>query len=655
MTFKEILSFRDGVAPVLFLGDFSGMKSLLFAFLCLVSTASFAQDQQYSLTRDELAEDTPPYVHRFFAPFYHGVASGDPQPDKVIIWTRVTPNDTFYNPVDVDWEMATDLDFTNIIQSGTFTTDSSRDYTVKIDVQGLNADTYYFYRFEAYGINSLIGRTKTTPVSAVNNIKLGVVSCSDYRRGYFQAYRNMAARNDLDAVLHLGDYIYETGGGMTGREHDPNAEIYKLQDYRTRLSQYHLDEDLMRCHQLYPFITIWDDHDIVVDALRDTSLRHDAQFGNYADRKYAAVKAAREWLPMRDDTTTSFYKNWRKLSFGGLLDVFMWDTRLYDRDRFAVDGNDTLYGSPYAKIIGPEQMQWINTELANSTAQWKVIGNQLMMGQFRAVTNDPLIYENWDGYPTERETFLDNIINNSIDNVVIVTGDWHTSFALDVCKEPRDIFQYNPINGNGSLCVEFIVPSITGDNFDEGNNYGLPSASFASWLINTGNQHIKYNELEGHGYVLLDLNPTRAQAEFWHLDDIMDPANSGESINGIYYTAHQGNKIQQGSTASSPKPTQPDIPPFGAVSVEEKLEPVVLSVFPNPVTDYLFLNFVHNEPQDITIRILDMTGREVRSINQVFTEGNHQFFLDCTGLTPGSYIVTLETENSRFSAPVIKQ
>lgn len=627
-------------------------RILAFALIIICCHANGQEYQSVSIKRQ--GNHPQQFIQRSSMPFYHGVASGDPLNDRVIIWTRVTPPDSLFLPVDVNWEVSTDLQFSNVVQSGTFTTDSSRDYTVKIDVGNLQPNTYYYYRFENSGAYSLIGRTKTTPVSLVNNIKLGVVSCSDYRQGYFTAYRKMAERNDLDAVLHLGDYIYETGGGPAGREHDPNAEIFRLFDYRTRLSQYHLDEDLMRCHQLYPFVVIWDDHDIVVDALRDTSFRHDSQFGNYSDRKFAAVKAAREWLPMRDDS--SFYKNWRKLPFGGLLDVFMIDARLYDRDRFATDAADTLYGSPFAKMLGPDQLNWLNSELAASSAQWKIIGNQLMMGHFRAITNDPLVFENWDGYPVEREQFLDNIINNNIDNVVVVTGDFHCSFALDIAKEPRDLFEYNPFNGNGSKCVEFIVPSITGDNFDEGNNFGLPSASFASTLINTGNQHIKYNELEGHGYVLLDLNPSRAQAEFWHMADKNDPQNNVEALDAIWFAAHQGNKVQQGSAASARKTNVPQAPPFKTIMhISEDDEPVVLSIGPNPVTSYLLVNYAMNSSVEINISVFASAGQRVFNRSSHREAGNYVDYLDCTGFPSGTYILLLESGSQRFTRKFVKQ
>jgi alkaline phosphatase D len=184
-----------------------------------------------------------------WAPFYHGVASGDPLSDRVIIWTRVTPEEMDNAPIEVSWKVATDVDLENVVQSGTFTTDATRDYTVKVDVTGLDAGTTYYYGFTAMDKNSLTGKTKTTPTSdQADHLKFGVVSCSNYQAGYFNAYQRLARRNDLDAVIHLGDYIYEYGDGVYGdstlfeaRDLDPDTEILTLEDYRTRYSLYRLD------------------------------------------------------------------------------------------------------------------------------------------------------------------------------------------------------------------------------------------------------------------------------------------------------------------------------------------------------------------------------------------------------------------------------
>ena len=586
------------------------------------------------------------------APFYHDVASGDPLQDQVIIWTRVTPDDSMATSVPVTWEMATDLGFTNIVQSGNATAEDSRDFCVKLDVTNLQADTYYYYRFSALGQESVIGRTKTSPSGNRDQIRLAVLSCSDYRQGFFTSLKNLADRNDLDAILHLGDYIYEGGGGPPEREHDPDFEVYRLQDYRTRLSQYRLDSNLQRCHQVYPWVNIWDDHDIVVDALTDTSYRHNAAVhGLYRDRKEAAVQAFREWLPVRDPDSlqVDFFKNWRHLPFGDLLDVYMLDVRLYDRDRFAVDAQDTLFGHPDAKILGPDQLNWINTELQNSTARWKVLGNQLQMTQFQ-IGNVPLVFENWDGYPVERGKFFDNIIDNQIDNMVVLTGDFHVSFANDVTPNPFNVLDYNPITGDGAIGVEFIVPSVTGDNFDEGNDFGLGSAAVAGGLIQAGNWHTKFVELEGHGYVLLDLDSIRAQAEFWHMDDITDPANFNESLAGTWLANDKENHLEQGSGASAPTANVPPAPPAPTlVSQPEPAQPAtVLSLFPNPSQEYSYLNFVLLRPGHTSVQLLDLQGKAVRQyLNREQAPGNYLLELDVRDMPAGVYLLEIQQGDSR--------
>ena len=211
-----------------------------------------------------------------YAPFYHGVASGDPLTDRVIIWTRVTL-DTTVVTTDVEWMMATDTAFTNIVASGTETTTSAKDFTVKVDVTGLSPNTTYFYVFKNGSEFSLTGRTKTAPSGNNDHLKFAVVSCSNYEHGFFNAYRRLADRHDLDAIVHLGDYIYEYeigaygDTGSTQRFNDPGFEIVEKDDYRQRYSLYRLDSSLIRAHQMHPWIAIWDDHESANDAYKDWS------------------------------------------------------------------------------------------------------------------------------------------------------------------------------------------------------------------------------------------------------------------------------------------------------------------------------------------------------------------------------------------------
>ncbi len=636
------------------------LSILVIGFLVLGAMGNSLWGQHLQTTQRKTNAHLQAYLNPAQAPFYHGVASGDPLPDRVVIWTRVTPDDSMATTVPLTWEMATDLSFSNIVQTGSGNAEASRDFCIKIDVQNLQANTYYYFRFSALGKESVIGRTKTSPSGNRDQIRLGVVTCSDYRQGFFTALHNLSGRNDLDAILHLGDYIYEGGGGPPEREHDPNFEVYRLQDYRTRLSQYRLDSNLQRCHQVYPWINIWDDHDIVVDALTDTSYRHNATaYGPYQTRKQAAVQAFREWLPVRDPDMLQqdFYKNWRHLPYGDLLDLYMLDVRLYDRDRFAVDQNDTLFGHPDAKILGPEQLNWINGELQNSTARWKVLGNQLQMSQFQ-IGNVPLVFENWDGYPVERDKFFDNIINNSVDNMVVLTGDFHVSFANDVTPNPFNILDYNPITGAGAIGVEFIVPSVTGDNFDEGNDFGLGGAALASGLIQAGNWHTKFVELEGHGYVLLDLDSVRAQAEFWHMGDIDDPNNFSETLVATWVANDGENHLDQGSGASDPNTNVAPSPPSPVVVAQaEAYSPAtILSLYPNPSERYVYLNYVLEKPGKTEIVLQDLNGRIVRTVlDKEQAPGNFLLEIDTEELPAGVYLLVIATNGQKVVRKLVRR
>jgi len=536
--------------------------------------------------------------------FKHGLASGDPTSEAVIIWTRWTPPSGFSGVKVVNYQVATVPDFSSIEQQGVFTTDSSIDYTVKIDVQGLDANQVYFYRFFTPNDTSIIGRTKTVNISN-ENVRLAFVNCNDYTKGYFNTYKALADRNDIDAVVHLGDYIYEQGGGTNDRSHDPPSQIWQLNDYRTRYSQYKLDNYLGKSHQLYPFIQIWDDHDIVVDAVSDTSLAHQAQYGSYQARKWAAVKAFREWNPVRDDTT-NFIKNWRKFSFGNTVEMFVLDVRLYDRDRFPQNTNDTIYDSPFAKMLGPEQLNWLLTNLQQSTAKWKIIANGLMFSQLEAL-GTPLVLENWDGYNHERNQIFQLIKNQNISNVIVYSGDFHCAFANNLSDNPYNLLNYNPLNGNGSLAVEFIPPSASSDNFDEGNDFGLGAGNsqLAQTLITTANPHVKYVNLNDHGFGLLDLNTNRAQNEFWYVNTLMDAANTTTSCGSVTVVNDNSNKITAGNNPLSFGNL--GIAPLGCFQDNAEIgehpnaqNPGVLSCFPNPFSS------------EITFQILGEIGKTFR-------------------------------------------
>jgi alkaline phosphatase D len=251
--------------------------------------------------------------------FPHGVASGDPLTDRVVVWTRVTiPNPGEF--VTVEWDMASDPGFNRIVQRGITSTSAAYDYTVKVDVGRLQAGTTYYYRFILRGVGtSPIGRTKTLPLGSVSRLRFAVASCSNYPAGLFNAYRLIAGRADLDFVIHLGDYIYEYGEGTfgsgqtLGRIPSPNREIVTLGDYRMRYAQYRSDLDLQEVHRQHPFIVVWDDHESANDAWRDGAQNHQPDTeGEWAVRKAVATQAWHEWMPVRENPSLGqIYRTFR--------------------------------------------------------------------------------------------------------------------------------------------------------------------------------------------------------------------------------------------------------------------------------------------------------------------------------------------------------
>lgn len=572
-------------------------------------------------------------------PFFHGVASGDPLEDRVIIWTRITP-EILYAPVPVAYEISLDTLFNPPLLSGQTNALPEKDFTVKVDVSGLSPTTHYYYRFKALSAYSPVGRTQTA--GPRERMRIAVLSCSDYRKGYYNGLARLSARNDLDVVIHTGDYIYEGGGGPEDRRHAPDEEVWQLQHYRTRYAQYRTDYDLQRCHQLYPWVVIWDDHDVVVDAMRDTSLRHEARHGSYRDRKAAAVQAMREWLPLRDPENDP-YKNWRSFRYGDFTEIFMIDARLYDRDTFVTSVNDPRFGAPDHKFLGPEQLSWLNTGLKNTPAQWKIVGNGLMISQFQ-LDGTPLIFENWDGYPHERNAFFDNLAQNAINNVAFVTGDFHCAFACDVSRDPFNAEIYNPATGAGSLCVEFIAPSLSSGNFDEGDNFGLnlPAPVLEQVITDVG-KHTKYVNLTEHGYILIDATRERLQGEFWYCENIGDPYNETERLGAVYYAMDGENRLRPGTAASSGTagpvaPSNPNPRPPKSVS---RAAPAlqVTSIGPNPAHDRVLVHVFSLVSRTTTIKMTTLDGRTVMEKSLALLPGMNECVVDWPPVSRGVYLM----------------
>lgn len=334
------------------------------------------------------------------ADFLHGVASGDPLQDKVILWTRLTPVDLNAR-LKVTWEIATDNQFKQNLKTGMVETTKTDDFTVKVDAAGLQANTIYYYRFRFGNKVSSVGQTKTLPIST-NKVTFAVCSCSNYPAGYFYVYREMAKQN-VDVIIHLGDYIYEYGADGYAAEDaaklgrtlptDNNKEIIKLDDYRKRYALYRQDKDLQAAHQRHPFIVIWDDHELANDTWRDGAENHQSDEGAFSDRKLAALQAYFEWMPIRPVSNTDHLNIYRQFNFGSLVELTMLDTRIIARDKqleyadymtaaglnaqkFQVDLTD-----PKRTLMGYTQRDWLVDKLKQSTATWNVIGQQVLMSK----------------------------------------------------------------------------------------------------------------------------------------------------------------------------------------------------------------------------------------------------------------------------------
>ena len=335
--------------------------------------------------------------------FAHGVASGDPHPDSVILWTRVTPTPAATPGSGkgpdalVRWQVSRSRDFGRVVAQGKARTGAARDHTVKVEATGLEPGTTYFYRFSYDGVHSRTGRTRTAPAphASPDNLRFGIVSCANLQAGWFSAYRHLARRDDLDAVIHLGDYLYEYAPGEYGygqankdiRPHQPPREMVSLADYRQRHAQYKHDPDLQDLHAKYAVIATWDDHEVANDQWKKGAENHQPDEGDYLARRRRAHRAYDEWMPVRMGGTTETgdgTRLFRRLRFGRLAELSMLDLRSY-RDKQVelaatpAPSPDPAISDPDRTITGDRQMAWLKDSLARDAAQWKLVGNPVMI------------------------------------------------------------------------------------------------------------------------------------------------------------------------------------------------------------------------------------------------------------------------------------
>ncbi|WP_299263174.1 alkaline phosphatase D family protein [uncultured Psychrosphaera sp.] len=543
-----------------------------FALAVSTSLTGCAALQQKSLTAVE---------------FLHGVASGDPLINALIIWTRVQTKEPRAR---VGWELASDAAFSNVIRRGTETTDKSRDFTLKIDVQDLSPNTEYFYRFIGLDSFSPVGRAKTLPVGNVDQIKMVVVSCSNYPAGYFNAYSDAAKQDNLDVVLHLGDYIYEypMGGYATdkaekiGRElaADNSGEIITLSDYRKRYAKYRTDKGLQALHAAAPFIAVWDDHEVTNDTYKEGAENHNEGEGDFFKRRAAAIQAYYEWLPIRPPMGEQNPQIYRSFDFGNLLSLHMLDTRVIARDKQLAysDYRDKTtkkmnvsqfvkdLNSPKRQLLGNTQLSWLTSAMANSTAKWQVLGQQVLMtkmwmptemfsqpdrtktlsvlAELAAIKQDvlankkvsaeqlarvntlmPYNLDAWDGYPAEREVLYKSVLELN-KKLVVVAGDTHNTW-YGMLKDAK---------GN-SVGAEFATPGVTSPGMEKYFSLNSKTAEQMAGALSLLINDLEYCDLSQRGYMLLTLTNEQVNAEWRYVDNIESPSYNIVNPHQKVYTA----------------------------------------------------------------------------------------------------------------------
>ncbi|MFN3990953.1 MAG: alkaline phosphatase D family protein, partial [Erythrobacter sp.] len=490
---------------------------------------------------------TPLLAQSFGKGFTHGVASGEPSANSVLLWTRyVADADTA-----LTWEVSASEDFTRPLASGAATASPARDGCAKATASGLEAGRWYFYRFVAPdGTTSDVGRTRTLPDGPTAAFRLAVFSCSNYGFGYFNAYGHAAEVADCDLALHLGDYIYEYGAGTyptaqqksEGRILAPEHEILTLADYRLRYATYRADPDLRRIHQVLPMICIMDDHESANDSWHGGAENHDpATEGDWDKRKAIAFQVHREWLPVSDEPYAAY-------QVGDLATLFRLETRLLARDKQLDLGKvlkgatdpqsamealaafrDGAYADPTRTMLGAAQEQWLADGLASSAkggTAWQVLVQQVLMGNLKTPANLadqlgsalpdylrqrltaavlasqtglPSNMDAWDGYPAARARLLQSALDADA-NLLVLAGDTHNGWAFELDHE------------GARAGVEFGVNSVSSPGFESYLSV-VPPADLAAALVGT-NEGLKWADTAQRGYMVVELTPARATTEY---------------------------------------------------------------------------------------------------------------------------------------------
>ena len=490
---------------------------------------------------------TPLAARSFGTGFTHGVASGEPGVDKVMLWTRFVGEQT----TDLEWQVAETEDFTSPVAEGSARAEAERDWCAKSWADGLMPGRWYFYRFIAPdGSMSQVGRTRTLPEAGTQSFRLAVFSCSNYGFGWFNAYGHAAEANDADLAVHLGDYIYEYGAGTypdpkdadPARVLEPANEIVTLTDYRLRYATYRADPDCQRLHQVLPMISVWDDHESANDSWKDGAQNHQSDTeGEWATRKAIAKRVYREWMPVSDEVYTTY-------QIGDLATLFKLDTRLEGRDQQLDLGKvlagqkdpqgamealnrfrDGDWANPERQLLGAAQEEWLAEGLKASTASgtaWQVLVQQVLIGNLRSPVSLidqlgsgmpdyirqrlmaasmasqvglPSNMDAWDGYPAARERVFKAALEADA-NLLVLAGDTHNGWAFELAQD------------GAKVGVELGVCSVSSPGFEAYLSF-VPPQDLASALVST-NEQLKWADTSQRGYMVVELTPTRAVTEY---------------------------------------------------------------------------------------------------------------------------------------------
>ncbi len=510
------------------------------------------------------------------ARFAHGVASGDPTSSSVVIWTRVSVE---AGTVPVRWRVARDEAFADIVAEGQATTSELSDHTIKVDVTGLEAGQAFFYQFDLITpdgpLASPVGRTRTAPKGGMAPFRFAFVSCSNYPAGYFNVYRDIAARDDIQAVIHLGDYFYEYGpggyatqfGAQVGRIPEPPKETVTLEDYRLRHAQYKSDPDLQAAHGAFPWFCTWDDHESTNDANATGAENHDPDMGEgeWTDRKAAAVRAYLEWMPVRDpEAGRAREALWRQMDWGQVASIHLLETRLTGRseeisydsafqagpDPMAIAAAATeLYRQTLSEertMMGAAQEAWLADGLKAAVGRgqrWQLLGNQTVMARVVApplaeMLSDaqraalyaevpfvepyieftrlglPMNPDAWDGFAAARERLFAAAASANAD-LVVITGDTHTAWAN----------QLHDASG-ARRGVEFGCTSVSSPGLGD----ILPMIDGLGEMFAAANEDVVWHDPNGRGYTVVTLTETEAKAEFIKVSTVFEQAYTTETV-----------------------------------------------------------------------------------------------------------------------------